>query len=68
MDSVLKVGDVVRLRGPAGRLMTVKSVSAAGVLCEWSDGGKKGELTVAPKSLERVTTPVCSAHIHPERA
>ncbi len=68
MDAGLNPGDVVRLRGPAGRLMTVKGVSAAGVLCEWSDGSKKGELTLAPESLELVTTPRCSAHIHPHRA
>ena len=35
--------------------MTVKSVSAAGVLCEWSNAIKRGELTVSPQSLEQMT-------------
>jgi len=36
--------------------MTVKSVSAAGVLCEWSNAIKSGALTVSPESLEQITT------------
>ena len=35
--------------------MTVKSVSAVGVLCEWSNAVKRGELTVSPQSLEQMT-------------
>jgi uncharacterized protein YodC (DUF2158 family) len=52
---VFKPGDNVRLRGPLRMEMTVKSVSAGGVLCEWSNAVKRGELTVPPQSLERTT-------------
>lgn len=54
---VFKPGDNVRLRGPLRMQMTVKSVSAAGVLCEWSNAVKSGVLTVSPESLEAVITP-----------
>ena len=50
-----KPGDKVMLRGPARMQMTVKSVSAAGVLCEWSNAIKRGALTVSPESLEQMT-------------
>jgi uncharacterized protein YodC (DUF2158 family) len=50
-----KPGDKVMLRGPARMQMTVKSVSAVGVLCEWSNAVKRGELTVSPQSLEQMT-------------
>jgi uncharacterized protein YodC (DUF2158 family) len=49
-----KSGDKVLLRGPSRMRMTVKSVSAAGVLCEWSDAILRGELTVSPASLEQL--------------
>jgi hypothetical protein len=52
---MFKPGDKVRLRGPARMQMTVKSVSAAGVLCEWSNAIKRGALTVSPESLEQMT-------------
>jgi hypothetical protein len=52
---MFKPGDRVRLRGPARMQMTVKSVSADGVLCEWSNAIKSGALTVSPESLERMT-------------
>jgi uncharacterized protein YodC (DUF2158 family) len=52
-----KTGDNVRLRGPARMQMTVKSVSAAGVLCEWSNAIKRGALTVSPESLEPMIAP-----------
>ena len=38
-----KSGDKVMLRGPSRMCMTVKSVSAVGVLCEWSDAILRGE-------------------------
>ena len=50
-------GDEVRLRGPSRMRMTVKSVSTAGVLCEWSDAILRGELTVSPASLEQMISP-----------
>jgi uncharacterized protein YodC (DUF2158 family) len=50
-----KPGDKVMLRGPARMQMTVKSVSAAGVLCEWSNAIKRSALTVSPQSLEPMT-------------
>jgi len=49
-------GDKVRLRGAERMQMNVKSVSAAGVLCEWSNAIKRGALTVSPASLERLST------------
>jgi hypothetical protein len=50
-------GDKVRLRGSEHMQMTVKCVSAAGVMCEWSNAIKKGVLTVSPASLEQMTRP-----------
>ena len=55
-----KSGDKVMLRGPSRMCMTVKSVSAVGVLCEWSDAILRGELTVSPESLEQMTMPAPS--------
>jgi uncharacterized protein YodC (DUF2158 family) len=61
-----KFGDEVRLRGPARMQMTVKSVSAAGVLCEWSDAILRGELTVSPASLEQMISPERAPPVHQE--
>ena len=61
-----KSGDKVRLRGPAHMRMTVKSVSAAGVLCEWSDAILRGELTVSPESLEQVIAAERAPSVHQE--
>ena len=60
-------GDKVRLRGPSRMRMTVKSVSAAGVLCEWSDAVKRGALTVSPESLEQMIAPQFAPSVHRER-
>jgi len=62
-----KSGDKVRLRGPARMQMTVRSVSAAGVLCEWSDAVKRGALTVSPESLEQRNAPQFAPSVHRER-
>ena len=59
-------GDEVRLRGPSRMRMTVKSVSAAGVLCKWSDAILRGELTVSPASLEQMIWPECAPSVHQE--
>ena len=61
---MFRPGDRVRLRGPARMQMTVKSVSAAGVLCEWSNAIKSGALTVSPESLEPLTTLVSEPPIY----
>jgi uncharacterized protein YodC (DUF2158 family) len=65
---MFKPGDKVRLRGPARMLMTVKSVSAAGVLCEWSNAIKRGALTVAPESLEQIAMQVTEPQIYQTQA
>jgi uncharacterized protein YodC (DUF2158 family) len=59
-------GDKVRLRGPSRMRMTVKSVSAAGVLCEWSDAILRGELTVSPASLEQMISPERAPPVYQE--
>lgn len=61
-----KSGDYVRLRGPSRMRMTVKSVSAAGVLCEWSDAILRGEVTVSPESLEQMIAPKRAPPVHQE--
>ena len=64
---MFRPGDRVRLRGPARMQMTVKSVSAAGVLCEWSNAFKSGALTVSPGSLERMTTLASETPVYQDR-
>jgi len=59
-------GDEVRLRGPSRMRMTVKSVCATGVLCEWSDAILRGELTVSPASLEQTSLPERAPPAHQE--
>ena len=59
-------GDEVRLRGPSRMRMTVKSVSAAGVLRKWSDAIPRGELTVSPASLEQMIPPERAPPAHQE--
>ena len=61
-------GDEVRLRGPSRMRMTVKSVSAEGVLCKWSDAILRGELTVSPASLEQIIAPERAPPVHQEIA
>ena len=64
---MFKPGDRVRLRGPARMQMTVKSVSAAGVLCEWSNAIKSGALTVSPQSLEQIAALASEPAVHQDQ-
>lgn len=51
-----KPGDAVRLKEPPRTQMTIKSISAAGVLCEWIEAGAFQTCTWPAETLELVLT------------
>jgi uncharacterized protein YodC (DUF2158 family) len=53
---IFKAGDDVRFKGPPHTRMTVNSVSAAGVLCEWPERSAIIAWTWPAEALEPVKT------------
>ncbi|MGA2494268.1 MAG: hypothetical protein ABSF67_15200 [Roseiarcus sp.] len=51
---IFKAGDEVRFKGPLQARMTVNSVSAAGVLCEWREKSAIRAWTWPAEALEPV--------------